>query len=123
MTRKRIIYTDGGNYVEQLTGNYIQGEYSAVNRPQSLVDAASEIQDLLQRLASSYPTNTISDQMVVAAAAVQHIENDSNLRLRVLNAVREGGLAAFEKAIDNPAGAFLAGAIKGWKDIDLDKTY
>ncbi|MHC5831784.1 MAG: hypothetical protein ACYT04_91390, partial [Nostoc sp.] len=55
---------------------------------------------------------TTSQQMVVAAEAINHIESNPLLKERVINAVKSGGLAAFEKAIDNPAGAFIVGAIK-----------
>jgi hypothetical protein len=42
------------------------------------------------------------------------------MKQKVINAVKEGGLAAFEKAIDNPAGAFVVGAIKGWQEIKVE---
>jgi hypothetical protein len=29
-------------------------------------------------------------------------------------------LAAFEKAIDNPAGAFIVAAIKGWQEVEAE---
>jgi hypothetical protein len=32
---------------------------------------------------------------------------------------KEEGLAAFEKAIDNPAGAFIVAAIKGWQEAEV----
>lgn len=57
-----------------------------------------------------------SDQMVVAAEVVKRIENNPTMKQKVVNAIKEGGLAAFEKAIDNPAGAFITGAIKGWQE-------
>ena len=56
--------------------------------------------------------------MVVAAEAINQIESNPTMKQKVINAVKEGGLAAFEKAIDNPAGAFIVGAIKGWKEIE-----
>lgn len=37
---------------------------------------------------------------------------------RVINAVKTGGIAAFEKAINNPARAFLKGAFEGWEKED-----
>ena len=52
--------------------------------------------------------------MIVATEAIKHIESDPTWKQRVINAAREGGLAAFEKALDNPAGAFITSAIKGW---------
>ncbi|MCC5653935.1 hypothetical protein LC609_29990 [Nostoc sp. XA013] len=65
-------------------------------------------------------TTTTSQQMVVAAEAINRIESNPILKKRVINAVKEGGLAAFEKAIDNPAGAFIVGAIKGWQEVEAE---
>jgi uncharacterized protein YjbI with pentapeptide repeats len=118
MTGDRNINTAGGNYNEQIKGSYVQGNYYVAGQPQSLAQAAAEIQQLLKQLEQTYPTTTTSQQMVVAAEAINRIENNPTMKQKVINAVKEGGLAAFEKAIDNPAGAFVVGAIKGWQEIE-----
>ncbi|MHC5614957.1 MAG: pentapeptide repeat-containing protein [Nostoc sp.] len=117
MTGDRNINTDGGNYNERIQGDYVQGNYYAAGQPQSLAQAAAEIQLLLKQLEQTYPTTSTSQQMVVAAEAVNRIESNPLLKERVINAAKEGGLAAFEKAIDNPAGAFIVNAIKGWQEV------
>jgi uncharacterized protein YjbI with pentapeptide repeats len=120
MTGDRNINTGGGNYNEKIQGNYVQGNYYAAGQPQSLAQAAGEIQQLLKQLEQTYPTTTTSQQMVVAAEAINQIESNPLLKERVINAVKSGGLAAFEKAIDNPAGAFIVGAIKGWQSVEAE---
>jgi hypothetical protein len=121
MSGDRHINTGGGNYNERIQGNYVQGNYYAAGQPQSLAQAAAEIQLLLKQLEQTYPTTTTSQQMVVAAEAIKHIESNPSLKKRAINAAKEGGLAAFEKAIDNPAGAFIVGAIKGWQEAETEK--
>ena len=116
----RNINTGGGNYNERIQGDYVQGNYYVAGQPQSLAQAAAEIQQLLKQLEQTYPTMTTSQQMVVAAEAINQIESNPTLKKRVINAVKEGGLAAFEKAIDNPAGAFIVGAIKGWQEVEAE---
>lgn len=118
MVGHRNINTGGGNYNEHIQGNYIQGDYNDFKQSQNLAEVAAEIQLLLKQLEQTYPTNTTSEKMVIAAAAINQIERNSTLKQRVINAVKEGGLAAFEKAIDNPAGAFITGAIKGWQEVE-----
>lgn len=118
MTGNRNINTGGGNYNERIQGDYVQGNYYAAGQPQSLAEAAAEIQLLLKQLEQTYPSTTTSQQMVVAAEAINRIESNPTLKKRVINAAKEGGLAAFEKAIDNPAGAFIVGAIKGWQEVE-----
>ncbi|MHC5822435.1 MAG: pentapeptide repeat-containing protein, partial [Nostoc sp.] len=120
MTGDRNINTGGGNYNERIRGDYVQGNYYAAGQPQSLAQAAAEIQQLLKQLEQTYPTTTTSQQMVVAAEAINRIESNPLLKERVINAIKSGGLAAFEKAIDNPAGAFIVGAIKGWQEVEAE---
>lgn len=120
MSGDRNINTSGGNYNERIQGDYVQGNYYAGGEPKSLAQAAAEIQLLLKQLEQTYPTTTTSQQMVVAAEAINRIESNPLLKERVINAVKSGGLAAFEKAIDNPAGAFIVGAIKGWQEVEAE---
>ncbi|NMG11338.1 hypothetical protein DP117_32525 [Brasilonema sp. UFV-L1] len=120
MTGDRNINTGGGNYNERIHGDYVQGNYYAAGQTQSLAEAAAEIQLLLKQLEQTYPTTTTSQQMVVAAEAIKHIESNPSLKKRAINAAKSGGLAAFEKAIDNPAGAFIVGAIKGWQEVQAE---
>lgn len=54
--------------------------------------------------------------MVVAAKAVEQIESNPTLKQKAISALTENSIAAFDYAIDNPAGAFIAGAVKGWKE-------
>jgi uncharacterized protein YjbI with pentapeptide repeats len=116
MTGDRNINTGGGNYNERIQGDYVQGNKYA-GQPQSLAEAAAEIQALLKQLEQKYPTATTSEKMVVAAQAVDKIESNPLLKQRVINAIKEGSLAAFEKAIDNPVGAFVVHAIQGWQEV------
>jgi len=123
MHANRIINTGGGRYIEKISGNYIEGNYYVSEKHKTLAAAASEIQSLLQQLGATYPTDTTAEQMMIATEALKYIESDPSLRQRVLNAIKEGGISAFEKAIDNPAGAFLVGAIKGWQDVQSDYSF
>ena len=83
---------------------------------QSLPEAVAEIQDLLKQLQQSDPTTTTAEQMIVARKAIERIESDPTLKQRVINAAKEGSLAAFDKALDNPVGALIINVIKGWME-------
>lgn len=121
MSSDRFIDMTGGNYNERIEGNYIQGNYYAAEPKPTLATAAVEIQELLQQLEHSYPPRNTSDRMILAKKVVKRVEEISGWKQRVINAVREGGLAAFEKAIDNPTSAFIVGLIKGWKEIEVEQ--
>jgi len=80
---------------------------------QDLAEAAAEIQALIKRLEQDNPTKTTTEQMVVATKAIEQIESNPNWKQKAITAFKQGSL----KAIDtHPIGAFIVGAIKGWKE-------
>ncbi|WP_051056108.1 cell division protein ZapA [Cylindrospermum stagnale] len=116
---KGAYITGGVISAETVTAHQIGGNITITpEQKQNLAEAAAEIQQLLNQLEQTYPTTTTSEQLIVAAEAIKHIEGNPNLKKRAIRAITEGGLAAFEKAIDNPAGAFIVGAIKGWQEAE-----
>jgi hypothetical protein len=68
--QNRFINTNGGNYNELIEGNYIQGSYYTAEQ-QNVVKIAAEIHLLLKQLEQSYPSTTTSEQMIVAAKAIE----------------------------------------------------
>jgi len=65
----------------------------------------------LEQLSQNYPTNTTTEQMIVATKAIEQIESDRNWKQRAVTAFQQGSLKALET---HPIGAFIVGAIKGW---------
>ncbi|MBW4517851.1 MAG: pentapeptide repeat-containing protein [Timaviella obliquedivisa GSE-PSE-MK23-08B] len=88
--------------------------YSLEQR-QTLVEAAAEIQKLLDQLSKTYPTNTTTGKMQLAAEAIAQIENNPTLMQRVLSAIQAGGTAALEQFLNHPAASFVMGAMEDWK--------
>ncbi len=99
----------GTNYGTQVG---TQHNYAA---QQNLTQAAAEIQQLLQQLEQTYPTNTPSEKMVVVEAAIKEIENDPTLKQRVIAALKSGGIEALKELIDNPLVNILLAALEGWQ--------
>ena len=58
--------------------------------------------------------------MAVAAEAVEVIEAKPELKGRVISALKAGGVAAFETAIDHPAVSFVLAAVEDWQDKDSE---
>lgn len=103
----------GNIHTKKLAGTIYEAQ------KQNLAEAAAEIRQLLEELSQTYPTSTTGQKMEVAAKAIDRIESDPIWKQRAINALTEGGLAAFEKAIDNPIGAFVVGGIKGWQETEV----
>lgn len=82
---------------------------------QNLAEAAREIQELLKELEKTYPTETTTEKMVLATETIKCIENNPNLRKRILSALKTGGVKAFEKLLNHPAASFVVGALEDWE--------
>lgn len=74
---------------------------------------AAAIQELIDRLSQSYSTQTTAGQMQVATEAIATIENTPGWKQRAVRALVQGSLKVLES---NPVGAFVVGAIAGWKE-------
>ncbi len=114
MSNERTIYTSGGNYNEEIKGNYIQGNYYTIEK-QSLIEAIAEIQSLLEQLEESYSTNTATGKRMLANEVIQRIENNPSLTTRILSALKVGGVKAFEQFLSHPAASFVIGALEDWQ--------
>ncbi|NET05904.1 MAG: hypothetical protein F6K16_14615 [Symploca sp. SIO2B6] len=82
---------------------------------QNLIEAAAEIQQLLEQLEKSYPTETIAGKMAVATETIRRIENNPTLTARILSALKTGGVKAFEQLLSHPAASFVIGALEDWQ--------
>lgn len=108
---------DVGNVVDtaQSGSQQIGKQYNyAPEQKQNLAEAASEIQQLLEQLSQSYPTNTMAGKMALAAEATQRIENNSTLMHKTISALRAGGTAALEQVLSHPAASFVIAALDDW---------
>ncbi|MBD1878891.1 pentapeptide repeat-containing protein [Coleofasciculus sp. FACHB-T130] len=90
----------------------------APEQRQNLVEAAAEIQQLLEQLSQAYPTSTNAEKMAVVAEAADRIERNPPLKARVINALKVGGTEAFKEVIDHPLVNILVATIEGWQDAE-----
>ncbi|MCC5622224.1 hypothetical protein LC574_13220 [Nostoc sp. CHAB 5715] len=82
----------------------------------NLVEAASQIQQLLKQLEETNPTSTETERIIVAAKAADEIKNNPTLKARVIGALKSGGKEAFKEAVDNPLVNILIAIIEGWQE-------
>ncbi|AFY75441.1 hypothetical protein Syn7502_03612 (plasmid) [Synechococcus sp. PCC 7502] len=83
---------------------------------QSLIDAAKEIQELLDQLAKTYPTNTQTEKLAVVTKAVEQIENSSSWKARIISAIRVGGIEGIKELLDNPLVNIFMAVIEDWQE-------
>jgi hypothetical protein len=134
MTENRTINMGEGNYNEKIEGDYheqksnfgighmsggeIKGNAKVAGvineaEKQDLIEAAAQIQALIQQLEQSYPTNTTTEQMRVATQAIAQIESNPTWKQKAIAAFKQGSLNVMET---HPIGKFIVGAIKGWQE-------
>lgn len=77
---------------------------------QNLTEIITEVQAIITPLAQTYPNNPTTQGI----KAIEAIEKNPNLKQKLIEAAKKGSLEAFKKALDNPVGAFIGGAIEGW---------
>ncbi|MEC4818367.1 MAG: hypothetical protein SAK29_34615 [Scytonema sp. PMC 1069.18] len=100
---------------QQIGGNITN--YTSEQR-QNLVEAAKEIEALLQHLQQTYPTTTSLEKMAVVARAVDEIEKNPTLKSRVVGTLKAGGIEALKELIDNPLINILLASIEGWQEAE-----
>jgi hypothetical protein len=93
----------------------VEGDFNVNHTKNNLSEGAAEIQQLLNQLSQAYPTNTTTEKMTVASAAIQHIENNHTLRQRVLSALKTGGIQALGQMLNHPAATFVIAALEDWQ--------
>ncbi|AUB42118.1 putative protein YjbI, containings pentapeptide repeats [Nostoc flagelliforme CCNUN1] len=105
---------------DTVTANQIGGNITnySPEQKQNLARAAADIQQLLNQLGQTYPTATTSQKMSVVAKAVDEIENNPTLKVRVIGALKAGGTEAFKELIDHPLVNILLASIDGWQDAE-----
>ncbi|MEH2270728.1 MAG: COR domain-containing protein, partial [Nostoc sp.] len=82
-----------------------------INNSQNLAQAAKDIKELLDQLSQKF-----SNTAIVGAKAIEVIEQKPQLKTRILNALKEAGSEALEKAVDHPAVSIVIAATKGFID-------
>ncbi len=95
----------GGGIInaDTVTANHIGGNITnqAPEQKQNLAKAAAEIQQLLQQLEQTYPTNTNTEKANVIAKAIEAIENNSTLHTQVIGALKAGEAEELKTAINH----------------------
>ncbi|RCJ26204.1 hypothetical protein A6770_26595 [Nostoc minutum NIES-26] len=104
-----------GNQNEQSINNSITN-YTPEQR-QNLAEAAADIQQLLQQLEQTYPTNTPLEKQVAVTEALRQIESNTTLKTRVIGALKAGGTEALKELLDHPLVNILLAALDGWQEV------
>ncbi|HAX88663.1 MAG TPA: hypothetical protein DCY91_20965 [Cyanobacteria bacterium UBA11370] len=81
MSDNRSIDTGGGNYIESNSGTYIQGDYISMNS--DLVQAASQIQDLIEQLQKRGLTTDVAQEGIAKDIATQS-QNNPTIKEKLL---------------------------------------
>lgn len=85
----------------------------APEQKQNLAEAAAEIQQLLNQLATSNPNNE-----EFAEAIRREIQKNPTLKARLVNALKSGGLEALKAIFNHPVFSIPAETVKGWLEAE-----
>jgi predicted Mrr-cat superfamily restriction endonuclease len=107
----------GTGYAENITAEQIGGTIHNYAAEQNLTEAAAEIHQLLEQLAQTYPTETLSQQEVVVQEVKRQINNNPTLKERIVNVIKAMGVEALKEAIDHPLANVLVAGVQEWKEL------
>ena len=83
---------------------------------QDLTQAAAEIQQLLEQLSKTYPTETFAEKGAIADMTIQEIENNPTLKQKIISSLKAMGIEAFMEAIDHPVANVLRAGIEAYRE-------
>ena len=95
-------------------GNIIAGTIHE-SQEKNLAQAAKEIQELLEQLNETYPSDTTMDRMKIATEVIIQIDNNPTKAQRILSAIKATGVAAVEKLLNHPASSFVIAGLVDWQ--------
>ena len=120
MSKKREIKIDqsqakiGIGYSEKVEAEKIAGNINEIDS-KILKETVAKVQYLLEEVSKTYPTETLTQQAVVAEQVIQEINNDFTLKQRVVSAIKAMGVEAFMEGIDHPVANILRAGMDGFK--------
>ena len=82
---------------------------------QDLAKAVKDIQELLEQLDETYPSDTTAGRMKIATEVITQIDNNPTKAKKILSAIKAGGVAAVEQLLNHPASSFVIGALEDWQ--------
>lgn len=115
-------YLQSGNFgIGHMSGGTIEEGAKVAGvineaQQQNLTEAAAQIQQLLEQLDKSYPTDTTAGKMAIATEAIKQIQANPTLMARVLSAINAGGASALESFLNHPAASFVIGALQDFQE-------
>ncbi len=108
----------GVNVNSTVDGHQIGTQHNyAPEHKQNLVEAAKEIQQLLDHLSVTYPTTTESQKQAVVNQAIARIKRDNPTTWQRLRSATEAALfETFKEVLDNPFVNIMVAAVQGYRD-------
>ncbi|MEO0768666.1 MAG: hypothetical protein AAFY72_04410 [Cyanobacteria bacterium J06649_4] len=101
---------------DNIAGDKVLGDkiHTQVNNSPDLVQATRDIKALFAEFEKEHDKTTPAGQAMISAKTLETIESKPTLKKRIVKAIKEGGAAAIEVAVDHPATKPLLAAAKGF---------
>lgn len=90
-------------------------KHTNIYKSQNLIEAAQEIQGLLEQLEQVYPSSNIEGKEIIAKEAIKRIDRDVSLSKRIINALKVGSTSALESLVEHPAAHLVVQSLEDWK--------
>ncbi|AFY39781.1 pentapeptide repeat protein [[Leptolyngbya] sp. PCC 7376] len=98
------------------SGAKVAGVYNEATE-QNLAQAAADIKALIDQLEGDYESTPMGN-MQMGTEIVSRISQNPTLKSRVINAIKEASVAAFEEAISHPVASIVIAGTKGFIEAE-----
>jgi predicted aminopeptidase len=111
-----------GNFADTVQSGGRQQAIQHIYAPeqkQNLIEAAKDIQQLLDQLSQTYRHPTEAEKQAVANQAIAHIKRNNPTTWQRLRSAGEAALIeAFKEVLDNPFVNVTVAAVQGYRDAE-----
>ncbi|WP_026732144.1 pentapeptide repeat-containing protein [Fischerella sp. PCC 9605] len=98
-------------------GTQTGGAFYDYSTNSTLTQTAAEIQQLLKEAEANTPTTTNAQKMAVVANVVDRIEQNTDLKARVVATLETGSIETLKQAINHPLAKNLMPFIEDWMSV------
>ncbi len=98
-----------------VSNSHDEKKHTNIYKSQNLIEAAQEIQGLLEQLEQVYPSSNIEGKEIIAKEAIKYIDSDVSLSKRIIDALKVGSIYALESLVEHPAAHLVIESLEDWQ--------
>lgn len=96
----------------------LSGIYEVNIKPKIIQEAIVEIEKLIQQLSQAYSIKTPEEKLAFVGKAIDEIQSNPELKTKISNALKAGGVEAIKSSIKHPIVNILMATLEGFQKTE-----